>query len=145
MISWNSRLNLKARQYLIPLFKIFVLNQIYRCVIKPIPMPDKSFSEARIVRSKFHVESTNLLQDELLNKEFLLVTLGPKEGLVSLLNSPEVDSLLHKAVWALESDVPIIAGLPATNQREALLAYGSGDRNCSDKPMNSLNWVLATV
>jgi sulfide dehydrogenase cytochrome subunit len=35
----------------------------------------------------------------------------------------------------VESDTPIIAGLPADNQKDALLAYASGDRICSAKPM----------
>lgn len=34
-----------------------------------------------------------------------------------------------------ESDVPIIAGIPAIVQEDALYAYLDGDRNCGSKPM----------
>lgn len=34
-----------------------------------------------------------------------------------------------------ESDVPIIAGIPAVVQEDALYAYQEGDRNCGSKPM----------
>jgi sulfide dehydrogenase cytochrome subunit len=34
-----------------------------------------------------------------------------------------------------ESDIPIIAGIPAIVQEDALFAYQDGARNCSSKPM----------
>jgi len=35
----------------------------------------------------------------------------------------------------VESDIPIIAGIPAVVQEDALFAYLDGDRQCGDKPL----------
>ena len=34
-----------------------------------------------------------------------------------------------------EADIPIIAGIPAVVQEDAMYAYADGDRNCGSKPM----------
>ena len=35
----------------------------------------------------------------------------------------------------VESDIPIIAGIPALVQEDAIFAYLDGDRQCSSKPL----------